>query len=71
VISDGGTYDLGISAVRKQINGATVRMLAYNGSIPGPTLLVKQGSTINVTTTNDGDVITMFSYPIAGSLHLS
>jgi hypothetical protein len=28
--------------VRKRINDAAVRMLAYNGSIPGPTLRVQQ-----------------------------
>jgi FtsP/CotA-like multicopper oxidase with cupredoxin domain len=55
-LSDGDTYDLRITPVRKQINDSVVRMLAYNGSIPGPTLLVKQGSTVTVATTNDGDV---------------
>jgi FtsP/CotA-like multicopper oxidase with cupredoxin domain len=55
-LSDRDNYDLRITPVRKQIKDSTVRMLAYNGSIPGPTLLVKQGSTITVTTTNDGDV---------------
>jgi FtsP/CotA-like multicopper oxidase with cupredoxin domain len=55
-LNSGDHFGLGITPVRKQINDSTVRMLAYNGSIPGPTLLVKQGSTITVTTTNDGDV---------------
>ncbi len=55
-LSDGDSYDLRITPVRKQINDAAVRMLAYNGSIPGPTLLVKQGSTVTVTTNNEGDV---------------
>ena len=31
-------------------------MLAYNGSIPGPTLHVDQGSEITVDVTNEGDV---------------
>ena len=31
-------------------------MLAYNGSIPGPTLRVPQGSEISVRVHNDGDV---------------
>ena len=31
-------------------------MLAYNGSIPGPTLHVTQGSEISVQVTNDGDI---------------
>ena len=55
-LKDGDNYDLRITPVSNQINDATVRMLAYNGSIPGPTLHVNQGSTVTVTTTNDGDV---------------
>jgi FtsP/CotA-like multicopper oxidase with cupredoxin domain len=54
---DGGDhFDLHIRPVQKRINGTMVRMLAYNGSIPGPTLHVDQGSEITVETTNDGDV---------------
>ena len=56
VLKDGDHFDLRITPVRKQINEAEVRMLAYNGSIPGPTMFVKQGSKVMVTTTNDGDV---------------
>ena len=42
--------------VRKRINDATVRMLAYNGSIPGPTLKITQGSTVTIHVTNRGDL---------------
>ena len=35
-LSDGDRFDLRIAAVAKRIGDATVRMLAYNGSIPGP-----------------------------------
>ena len=42
----------------KDIGGSTVRMIAYNGSIPGPTLHVDQGSEIIVDVTNNGDVET-------------
>jgi len=45
-----------IGAVRNRIAGDLLRMLAYNGSIPGPTLHVDQGSEITVHVTNDGDV---------------
>ncbi len=55
-LEDGDQFNLRITPVRKQINDAEVRMLAYNGSIPGPTLRVKQGSKVTVTTTNEGDV---------------
>jgi hypothetical protein len=33
--------------VRQPFGDATVRMLAYNGSIRGPTLKVRQGSEID------------------------
>jgi FtsP/CotA-like multicopper oxidase with cupredoxin domain len=48
--------NLRIGAVRKTLGGATVRMLGYNGSIPGPTLRVRQGSELVVDVTNDGDL---------------
>ena len=55
-LHDGDRFDLRIAPVRKRIDGAELRMLAYNGSIPGPTLHVDQGSEITVQVTNDGDV---------------
>src|SRR3954447_19508011 len=55
-LRDGDTYDLRIAPVVKQIGDDRVRMLAYNGSIPGPTLRVAQGSAITVRVRNDGDV---------------
>jgi FtsP/CotA-like multicopper oxidase with cupredoxin domain len=55
-LSDGDEFELEIAPVKKQIGDATVRMLAYNGSVPGPTLKVSQGSTITVNVTNRGDL---------------
>src|SRR5438067_2047499 len=55
-LHDGDRFDLRISPVRKGIDDAVLRMLAYNGSIPGPTLHVDQGSEITVQVTNDGDI---------------
>jgi FtsP/CotA-like multicopper oxidase with cupredoxin domain len=55
-LSDGDEYELEIAPVRKQIGDASVRMLAYNGSVPGPTLRVPQGSTIAVHVANHGDM---------------
>jgi FtsP/CotA-like multicopper oxidase with cupredoxin domain len=55
-IAPDGQYELRIAPVRKQLGDATVRMLAYNGSIPGPTLRVRQGSEIDVTVINEGDL---------------
>jgi FtsP/CotA-like multicopper oxidase with cupredoxin domain len=55
-LADGDEFELEIVPVKKQIGDATVRMLAYNGSVPGPTLKVRQGATITVHVTNHGDV---------------
>src|SRR5215203_3651192 len=52
----GDNFDLDIRPVRKKIGDAEVRMLGYNGSIPGPTMQVDQGSEITVNVANDGDV---------------
>jgi hypothetical protein len=57
-LRDGDHLDLDISPVRKGIDGDDLRMLAYKGSIPGPTLRVDQGSEITVRVTNSGDVET-------------
>ena len=55
-LADGDEFALEIMPVKKRIGDATVRMLAYNGSVPGPTLKVRQGSTIGVRVTNQGDL---------------
>src|SRR5918995_3839118 len=55
-LSDADEFELEIAPVRKRIAEATVRMLAYNGSIPGPTVKVPQGSRITVHVTNHGDL---------------
>ncbi len=52
---DGDLLELRIAPVVKQIGEDRVRMLAYNGSIPGPTLRVRQGSEITVHVRNDAD----------------
>ena len=57
-LKDGDTYNLVAQEVRKNINGQVVKMLGYNGSIPGPLIKVKQGSEITVNFTNDTDVET-------------
>jgi FtsP/CotA-like multicopper oxidase with cupredoxin domain len=55
-LADGDQFDLRIAPVAKQLGGATVRMLAYNDSIPGPTLRVRQGSELMVNVLNEGDL---------------
>ena len=55
-LSDGDEFELRIAPVKKQIGDAWLRMLAYNGSIPGPVLKVQEGSEIVVRIENDGDL---------------
>ena len=55
-LRDGDRLDLRVGPVRKRLDDAELRMLAYNGSVPGPNLHVDQGSQITVQVRNDGDV---------------
>jgi FtsP/CotA-like multicopper oxidase with cupredoxin domain len=55
-LSDGDRLELEISPVVKRVGDDQLRMLAYNGSIPGPTLHVDQGSELTVAVTNEGDL---------------
>jgi FtsP/CotA-like multicopper oxidase with cupredoxin domain len=57
-LADGDTLDLRIGPVAKRLGDSTVRMLGYNGSIPGPTIKVPQGSEIMVDVVNHGDLDT-------------
>src|SRR5215217_258942 len=57
-LAHGDTLDLQVGPVAKRLGGTTVRMLGYNGSIPGPTLKVQQGAEIIVHVTNQGDLDT-------------
>jgi FtsP/CotA-like multicopper oxidase with cupredoxin domain len=54
-LSHGDRFALRIAPVTKRIGDANVRMLAYNGSIPGPTLRVPEGSELLVDVENQGD----------------
>src|SRR3989344_7855084 len=58
-LQDGDTYDLVAGFVEKEINGTTQRMLAYNGSIPGPTLKVAQGAEVTINFTNETGMKTL------------
>ena len=55
-LADGDEFELEIIPIKKRIGDATVRMLAYNGSVPGPTLRIPQGATATVHVTNRGDL---------------
>src|SRR5829696_7645988 len=52
-LADGDVLPLRIGPIRKTIAGTPLRMLAYNGSIPGPLLRVQQGTTVTVEVAND------------------
>ncbi len=55
-LKNGDIYNLTAGIVRKIINGQEVKMLAYNGSIPGPIIRVTQGSEITLNFKNETDV---------------
>jgi FtsP/CotA-like multicopper oxidase with cupredoxin domain len=57
-LKDGDTFEMRATMVRKQIGSATVKMLAYNGSVPGPTLKVPQGAEVAIIVANETDLPT-------------
>ncbi len=57
-LKDGDTYEMEMSAVKKKLGGEWVRMLAYNGSVPGPVFSIPQGAEITVRLKNATDVET-------------
>jgi FtsP/CotA-like multicopper oxidase with cupredoxin domain len=58
VSGDGELLDRRVGAPAKRLGDAMVRMSGYNGSIPGPTLTVGQGSETVVHLVNEGDLDT-------------
>lgn len=58
-LKNGDTYNLTANYVKKNINGIGYRMLAYNGSIPGPLIKVSQGAEVTINFKNDTDVNTL------------
>ncbi len=57
-LADGDTLELRVGPVAKRLGDAIVRMLGYNGSIPGSTVKVAEGSEIVVHVENHGDLDT-------------
>jgi FtsP/CotA-like multicopper oxidase with cupredoxin domain len=55
-LGDDDRYELRIAPVAKRIGDDIVRMVAYNGTVPGPTLRVRQGSEVVVDVVNEGDL---------------
>src|SRR5215207_1171585 len=57
-LADGDILELRVGPVAKRLGDATVRMLGFNGSIPGSTVKVAEGSEIVVHVENHGDLDT-------------
>lgn len=64
-LKNGDVYEMEMSAVRKKIGDRWVRMLAYNGSVPGPVFSIPQGAEITVRLKNTTDIeTTMHSHGV-------
>tara|TARA_Y100000590_G_scaffold466934_2_gene643943 strand:- start:114 stop:2291 length:2178 start_codon:yes stop_codon:yes gene_type:complete len=61
-LRDGDTLNLNASLVRRDINGQSFAMYAFNGQQPGPMLRVDQGTTVTVIFTNNIDWPTMIHW---------
>lgn len=57
-LKNGDSYDLTASIIKKTIGNSVVKMLAYNGMIPGPMIKVEQGAEVTLNFTNNTDVDT-------------
>ena len=55
-LKNGDAYDLAAAYVTKEIGGKRQTMLAYNGSIPGPTIRVPQGAEVTINFKNNTDL---------------
>jgi len=59
-LNDGDRYAITAQIVSKEIKGKRIKMLGYNGMIPGPMLKVQRGSTVTIDFTNETDEEAMF-----------
>jgi FtsP/CotA-like multicopper oxidase with cupredoxin domain len=67
-LNDGDTFNIVAKPVVQIINGQDVRMLSYNGSIPGPTIIATEGDKITLNIKNELDVdTTIHPHGINGS----
>jgi hypothetical protein len=55
-LKDGDTFDITAAYVKKPVGNKLLRMLAYNGSIPGPFIKAAQDSEITVRFHNETDL---------------
>lgn len=52
-LKNGDSYTLKASFIQNDLNGKKQTMLAYSGSVPGPTFKVKQGDKVTINFEND------------------
>src|SRR5215203_1395097 len=55
-LGDGERFEFRIAPVVKKLGEHEVRMLAYNGSVPGPVLKVGEGTQVVIDVENHGDL---------------
>lgn len=55
-LKNGDTFDLTAAYMTKEIGGKRQTMLAYNGTIPGPTIRVPEGAEVIINFKNDTDL---------------
>ena len=58
-LKNGDTYNLTAGFVQKKLGNRNYRMLAYNGSIPGPLIKVAQGAEATINFKNNTDMKTL------------
>ena len=57
-LKNGDTYNLTAGFVEKKLGNRSYRMLAYNGSIPGPLIKAEQGAEVTINFKNETDIET-------------
>ena len=62
-LKNGDTYNLTAGFVEKKLGNRSYRMLAYNGSIPGPLIKAEQNAEVTINFKNNTDIeITIHSH---------
>ena len=57
-LKDGDTYNLTAAFIKKELGNRSYRMLAYNGSIPGPLIKTEQNAEVTINFKNNTDIET-------------
>ena len=64
-LKDGDKFTLRVTPMKRQIQNRWLRLLAVNGSVPGPLIRVKQGATLFVNLVNATDIpLTLHSHGV-------